>query len=153
MSSARAVVTDRGGVLTHAAIVCRELKKPCVVGTGNATTYFSKPASASKLTETEAWSSPSRGFVIHNNYVLGSPLNSGRIRVGDRECDRQVVFVPMETFAGGFFLLISIAFFLSGVVMWPFLDSRSLRNKSCFLPGYPVVSIFSASFLLPCTEE
>ncbi len=40
MSSARAVVTDRGGVLTHAAIVCRELKKPCVVGTGNATTFF-----------------------------------------------------------------------------------------------------------------
>jgi phosphohistidine swiveling domain-containing protein len=28
-----AVVTDVGGILSHAAIVCRELKKPCVIGT------------------------------------------------------------------------------------------------------------------------
>jgi pyruvate,water dikinase len=35
---AAAVVTDRGGMLCHAAIVCRELGKPCIVGTGNAST-------------------------------------------------------------------------------------------------------------------
>lgn len=34
---AAAIVTDAGGVLSHAAIVARELKKPCVVGTINAT--------------------------------------------------------------------------------------------------------------------
>lgn len=34
MTRAAAVVTDVGGVLSHAAIVCRELKKPCVIGTG-----------------------------------------------------------------------------------------------------------------------
>ncbi|HEX3533463.1 MAG TPA: PEP-utilizing enzyme [Gemmatimonadaceae bacterium] len=34
---AAAVVTDVGGVLSHAAIVCRELAKPCVIGTRVAT--------------------------------------------------------------------------------------------------------------------
>ncbi len=37
MTQAAAVVTDVGGILSHAAIVCRELKKPCVVGTRLAT--------------------------------------------------------------------------------------------------------------------
>lgn len=34
---AKAVVTDEGGLLCHAAIVSRELKKPCVIGTKIAT--------------------------------------------------------------------------------------------------------------------
>ena len=33
----RAVVTDIGGVMSHAAIVCREYGLPAVVGTGRAT--------------------------------------------------------------------------------------------------------------------
>lgn len=33
----RAVITDDGGVLCHAAITCRELKIPCIIGTGHAT--------------------------------------------------------------------------------------------------------------------
>ena len=37
MQKAIAIVTDNGGILSHAAIVARELKKPCIVGTGNAT--------------------------------------------------------------------------------------------------------------------
>lgn len=37
MQRAAAIVTDRGGVLCHAAIVCRELSKPCIVGTMTAT--------------------------------------------------------------------------------------------------------------------
>ena len=37
MQKAAAIVTDQGGILSHAAIVARELKKPCIVGTGNAT--------------------------------------------------------------------------------------------------------------------
>ncbi len=40
MRKAGAVVTDAGGVLCHAAIVCRELKKPCVTGTKAATSVF-----------------------------------------------------------------------------------------------------------------
>lgn len=32
-----AIVTDAGGVLSHAAIIARELRKPCVIGTNNAT--------------------------------------------------------------------------------------------------------------------
>ena len=32
MQGARAVLTEQGGILSHAAIVCRELRIPCVVG-------------------------------------------------------------------------------------------------------------------------
>ncbi len=37
MQKASAIVTDQGGILCHAAIVARELKKPCIVGTQTAT--------------------------------------------------------------------------------------------------------------------
>ncbi len=37
MHRAAAIITDEGGVTSHAAIVSRELKIPCIVGTKNAT--------------------------------------------------------------------------------------------------------------------
>jgi pyruvate,water dikinase len=37
LQKAGAIVTDQGGILSHAAIVARELHKPCIVGTGDAT--------------------------------------------------------------------------------------------------------------------
>jgi phosphohistidine swiveling domain-containing protein len=37
MSKAVAFVTDQGGITCHAAIVAREMGKPCIVGTQNAT--------------------------------------------------------------------------------------------------------------------
>lgn len=37
MVKAAAFVTDQGGILCHAAIVSREMKKPCIIGTKNAT--------------------------------------------------------------------------------------------------------------------
>lgn len=37
MHKARAIVTDEGGVLCHAAIVSREMGKPCIIGTKIAT--------------------------------------------------------------------------------------------------------------------
>lgn len=37
MKRAGAIITDTGGMLSHAAIVSRELKKPCIVGTEIAT--------------------------------------------------------------------------------------------------------------------
>jgi len=40
MSKAAAIVTNRGSVLSHAAIVARELKTPCIIGTKNATTML-----------------------------------------------------------------------------------------------------------------
>ena len=39
-SKAGAVVTDEGGMLSHAAIISRELGIPCIVGTGHATKVF-----------------------------------------------------------------------------------------------------------------
>jgi phosphoenolpyruvate synthase/pyruvate phosphate dikinase len=40
MRKAAAFVTDEGGITSHAAIVSREMKKPCVVGTKHATEVF-----------------------------------------------------------------------------------------------------------------
>lgn len=40
MKKARAIVTNEGGVLCHAAIVARELKVPCIIGTGQVTKVF-----------------------------------------------------------------------------------------------------------------
>ncbi len=40
MEKAAGIVTDAGGVLCHAAIVARELKTPCVIGTTYATSTF-----------------------------------------------------------------------------------------------------------------
>ena len=37
MEKAAAFITDEGGITCHAAIVAREMKKPCVVGTKTAT--------------------------------------------------------------------------------------------------------------------
>jgi len=37
MKKAGAIITDGGGLLSHAAIVARELKKPCIIGTKIAT--------------------------------------------------------------------------------------------------------------------
>ena len=37
MKRARAFVTDEGGITCHAAIVARELQKPCIIGTKIAT--------------------------------------------------------------------------------------------------------------------
>lgn len=40
MQKAAAFVTDEGGITCHAAIVAREMKKPCVIGTKIATKIF-----------------------------------------------------------------------------------------------------------------
>ncbi|MBR9706473.1 hypothetical protein GOV14_05535 [Candidatus Pacearchaeota archaeon] len=37
MKKAAAIITDEGGITCHAAIISRELKKPCIIGTKNAT--------------------------------------------------------------------------------------------------------------------
>lgn len=37
MKKAGAIITDEGGLMSHAAIVSRELKTPCIIATGNAT--------------------------------------------------------------------------------------------------------------------
>lgn len=44
MVKTAAIVTDEGGMTSHAAIVSRELGVPCVVGTGNATAALKKGA-------------------------------------------------------------------------------------------------------------
>ncbi len=57
MEKAAAIVTDEGGLLSHAAIVARELKKPCIIGTKHAT----KTLKDGDLVEVDA--SKSTGFI------------------------------------------------------------------------------------------
>ncbi len=40
MTKCAAIVTDEGGITSHAAIVSRELKLPCIVGTRHGTHVF-----------------------------------------------------------------------------------------------------------------
>lgn len=40
MKKAAAFVTDEGGITCHAAILAREMQKPCIIGTRNATKVF-----------------------------------------------------------------------------------------------------------------
>lgn len=40
MKKAAAFVTDEGGITCHAAIISREMKKPCIIGTKHATKIF-----------------------------------------------------------------------------------------------------------------
>ncbi|KKQ85332.1 MAG: Phosphoenolpyruvate synthase [Candidatus Woesebacteria bacterium GW2011_GWB1_38_8] len=42
MKNASAIVTDLGGITSHAAIVCREMNIPCIVGTKTATEKISE---------------------------------------------------------------------------------------------------------------
>ena len=37
MRKAKAFITDEGGITCHAAIIAREMKKPCIIATKNAT--------------------------------------------------------------------------------------------------------------------
>lgn len=40
IQKASAIITDEGGITCHAAIISRELKKPCIIGTKHATEVF-----------------------------------------------------------------------------------------------------------------
>ena len=42
IKNAGAIVTDKGGILCHAAIIAREFGIPCIVGTNNATTLLNE---------------------------------------------------------------------------------------------------------------
>ena len=40
LKKVKAIITDEGGLMCHAAILARELKIPCLVGTKEATRVF-----------------------------------------------------------------------------------------------------------------
>ena len=40
MIKCAAIITDDGGITSHAAILSREYHIPCIIGTGNATQVF-----------------------------------------------------------------------------------------------------------------
>ena len=57
MEKAAAIVTDIGGISCHAAIVSRELQKPCIIGTK----YITK--------------------VVHDGMVIEVNANTGTIKI------------------------------------------------------------------------
>lgn len=73
MRRAAAIVTDAGGMTSHAAIVSREIGIPCIVGTGNATTTLTEGA----LVTVDA----GRGVVLPGAAAPQSPARAlGRAR-------------------------------------------------------------------------
>ncbi|HLD76295.1 MAG TPA: PEP-utilizing enzyme, partial [Candidatus Norongarragalinales archaeon] len=54
MHRARAFVTDMGGITSHAAIVAREMNKPCVIGTKFASKVL-KDGDFIEVNATEGW--------------------------------------------------------------------------------------------------
>ena len=65
MKKAAAIVTDEGGVLSHASVMSRELKKPCVIGTKIATQ------------------------ALHDGDLVEVDANRGVVRVIERTSDKQ----------------------------------------------------------------
>ena len=60
MKKAAGVITDEGGITCHAAIVCRELKIPCLIGTKNATK------------------------ILKDGYLVELKANHGRVKILER---------------------------------------------------------------------
>jgi len=69
MRHAGALVTDEGGMTCHAAIVSRELRIPCIVGTGNATRLLK----SSQLVTVDG----SRGTVVSGDDTRGAEAQAG----------------------------------------------------------------------------
>ena len=47
LKKASAIITEEGGILSHACIIAREMKKPCIIGFKNATQIFSNNCTVS----------------------------------------------------------------------------------------------------------
>jgi len=62
MQQAAAIVTDLGGILSHSAIVARELGKPCLTATVNATTVL-KPGQTVTVDADAGVVLPVRGYI------------------------------------------------------------------------------------------
>ncbi len=75
MKKAAAIVTDEGGITSHAAIVSRELGIPCIVGTGNAT----------KVIKT--------GMVVTVDATRGV-VYEGRVELGKKKEEEKAVVMP-----------------------------------------------------------
>lgn len=73
MKKAAAIVTDKGGITSHAAIVSRELGIPCIVGTGEATKLLKD------------------GMVVTVDGKSGVVSRGDRVRDRDRESKAAVV--------------------------------------------------------------
>lgn len=61
IDKAAAIVTDQGGIISHAAIISREMKKPCIVGTKNSTR------------------------ILRNGDLIEVDANNGRVRILKRK--------------------------------------------------------------------
>jgi len=64
LRKAEAIITEEGGMLSHAAIISRELNIPCIVGVKNATK------------------------ILHNGDIIALNVRLGEILIKERSIDQ-----------------------------------------------------------------
>ncbi|MFH1400793.1 MAG: PEP-utilizing enzyme [Nanoarchaeota archaeon] len=84
MNRAAAFVTDEGGITCHAAIVAREMRKPCIIGTKNATKVFKD----GDMIEVDA----DNGVVRRIDVPKKAAIESELLVFRDRECALSPVY-------------------------------------------------------------
>lgn len=65
MRKSKAIITDRGGLTSHAAVVARENKIPCIAGSKDATEKIPHGALISVEVEEGITTGVGRAFLIH----------------------------------------------------------------------------------------
>ncbi len=82
MRKAKAIITDEGGITSHAAIVSRELGIPCIVGTKFATTLLKN----GQLVTVDA----NRGIVYEGNIIeLLRIISAEKYKVGEKVIEEE----------------------------------------------------------------
>ncbi len=108
MEKAGAIVTDAGGLLCHAAIVSREMKKPCIVGTKIAT------------------------HLIKNGDMIEVDADNGIVRILSNDNFKPEDYVRM--FAGKSLQYLLTDVFLGHYNPMGVLSVQGENNWMCFLP-------------------
>lgn len=135
---AAGIVTDRGGVISHAAIIARELGIPCTVGTGNATQLIK--------TEDELKVDGNKGFV----WILNKGRYSGQdnktykketFRIYGQEVPIRILNVVREG------PLVS--------EIWHFPWEKTYKGPLKFIPLRPeiIASPLTQSIVIPAIES
>jgi len=102
MKRASAIVTDEGGLMSHAAIVARELKKPCIVGTKIATK------------------------VLHDGDLVEVDANEGVVKIIERAKEKKQKVYDNKI---GWELYLSRPFSLFGSSIWDLWYSSDETKK------------------------
>ncbi len=102
MRKAAAIVTDSGGMTCHAAIVSRELRIPCIVGTGDATQKLrdgelvTVDATLGTVMEGAVAAEPARAPAAAPGTVRSAPVTGTRLLVNLSEPSQVAETAPLD---------------------------------------------------------